>query len=295
MSATLAGLRRKIASAGDLQSVVRAMKAQAAASITQYERSVAALADYRRTVTLGLGVCLRSSIIAPPPPDQRPRGVTIIVFGSDQGLVGRFNDIVGDLAMTLLAGRPDAVVWAVGQRVRDQLADAGVTVARCFDVPASVETITTLVAQLLIADDHLAAADRLTELHLVYNEVAPAVTFRPVSVELLPLDAGWLARAAAVAWPTSGLPEVLADASTTLAAFIREYLFVSLFRASAESLASENTSRLAAMQRADRNIDDLLDSLGGDFHRLRQANIDEELFDVVAGYEALRPAGGRPV
>jgi len=72
-----------------------------------------------------------------------------------------------------------------------------------------------------------------------------------------------------------------------LRALVREYLFVSLFRACAESLASENASRLAAMQRADKNIDELLDDLNGTFQRLRQSSIDEELFEVISGFEAL--------
>ena len=59
MSDTLASLRRKIDGAGDLESVVRSMKALAASSIGQYEKSVLALADYYRTVELGLVVCLR--------------------------------------------------------------------------------------------------------------------------------------------------------------------------------------------------------------------------------------------
>ena len=75
--------------------------------------------------------------------------------------------------------------------------------------------------------------------------------------------------------------------TTTLRALIREYLFISLFRACAESLASENASRLAAMQRAEKNIDELLEDLNRTFHRLRQSGIDEELFDVVSGFEAL--------
>jgi len=78
----------------------------------------------------------------------------------------------------------------------------------------------------------------------------------------------------------------------TLRALIREYLFISLFRACAESLASENASRLAAMQRADKNIDDLLKQLQGTFYRLRQDGIDEELFDVISGFEAL--SKGKP-
>ena len=71
---------------------------------------------------------------------------------------------------------------------------------------------------------------------------------------------------------------------------IREYLFVSLFCAAAESPASENASRLAAMDRADRNIDERLDKLQGSFHRFRQSGIDEEMFDVIAGFDALSRA-----
>ena len=58
--------------------------------------------------------------------------------------------------------------------------------------------------------------------------------------------------------------------------------------ACAESLASENASRLAAMERAKKNIDDMLEDLNCTFHRLRQETIYEELFDVVSGFEALK-------
>ena len=76
--------------------------------------------------------------------------------------------------------------------------------------------------------------------------------------------------------------------------FIREYLFVLLFQACAESLACENASRLAAMQRAEKNIDGILEELNLKLHRIRQESIDEELFDVISGYEALT-AVRRPV
>ncbi len=83
------------------------------------------------------------------------------------------------------------------------------------------------------------------------------------------------------------LPEVMGEGTATLRALIREYLFVSIFRACAESLASENASRLAAMDRADHNIDEMLGKLQAAFHRLRQNGIDDELFDVIAGFDAL--------
>ena len=111
--------------------------------------------------------------------------------------------------------------------------------------------------------------------------------YAPVSQRLLPLDETWRRELAELPWPTANLPEVMGGGTATLRALIREYLFVSLFRACAESLASENASRLAAMQRAEKNIDELLENLNRTFHRLRQSGIDEELFDVVSGFEAL--------
>ena len=84
-----------------------------------------------------------------------------------------------------------------------------------------------------------------------------------------------------------------ADPTETMRGLISEYVFVSIFRASAESLASENASRLAAMDRADRNIDKMLLGLHDRFHRLRQGRIDEELSDVIAGFKALRRQIGR--
>jgi F-type H+-transporting ATPase subunit gamma len=113
--------------------------------------------------------------------------------------------------------------------------------------------------------------------------------YEPVSQRLLPLDERWQHGLARQRWPTGQQPEILGTGPQVLRAFVREHLFVSLFRASAESLASENASRLAAMERADRNIGELLTDLGARFHRTRQSGIDEELFDVIAGFDALRP------
>jgi len=61
-------------------------------------------------------------------------------------------------------------------------------------------------------------------------------------------------------------------------------LFVSLYQSAAESLASENASRLISMQRAEKNIEEMLANLQRSYHQLRQESIDAELFDVVAGY-----------
>jgi F-type H+-transporting ATPase subunit gamma len=292
MSDSTASLRRKISSAGDLQSVVRTMKALAASSIGQYEKSVSALGDYYRTVELGLGVCFRESEpVAPSVKRKRPPDTDVIgavVFGSDQGLVGQFNDIVADFAIQTLAALPGKpYVWAVGERVHARLSDAGLSLMGLFTVPNSVQAITPLVGQIQIESEAHRAKGEYAQLYVFHNRPQSGALYEPVSQRLLPLDATWAQGLAKVPWPTKNLPDVMGGGTTTLRALIREYLFISLFRACAESLASENASRLAAMQRADKNIDELLENLHGTFHQLRQSGIDEELFDVISGFEAL--------
>jgi F-type H+-transporting ATPase subunit gamma len=243
-------------------------------------------------VELGLGACFRES--GPAPLIAKRKGQTVagaigaVVFGSDQGLVGQFNDVVADHAVKTLAALPaKPEVWAVGERVHARLADARLPLIGLFTVPNSVKAITPLVGQILVESDARHGQGEVTELHLFYNRPTSGAVYAPVNQRLLPLDENWRRKLAELPWPTGNLPEVMGSGIATLRALIREYLFVSLFRACAESLASENASRLAAMQRADKNIDELLEELNGKFHRLRQSGIDEELFDVISGFEAL--------
>jgi len=292
MSETTASLRQKIDRAGDLQSVVRTMKAVAASSIGQYENSVRALADYNRTVELGLGAYLRQR--GPVPLVTTRNNPTVsgeihaVVFGSDQGLVGQFNDVVADHAVKTLAALPSKpAVWSVGERVHARLTDAGLAPVGLFTVPNSVKAITPLVGQILVHSDAHHSQGEVTQLHLFYNRPSSGAVYIPVGQRLLPLDESWQSRMTQLPWPTGNLPEVMGGGTSILRALAREYLFVSLFRACAESLASENASRLAAMQRADKNIEELLENLNRTFHRLRQSGIDEELFDVVSGFEAM--------
>jgi F-type H+-transporting ATPase subunit gamma len=295
MSDTTESLRRKIAGAGDLRSVVRTMKAVAASSIGQYENSVRALASYDHAVELGLGVCFRENGPAPLIEEHKTSRVGAVVFGSDQGLVGPFNDVIADFAVKTLAALPANAekpeVWAVGERVHARLEDAGVPLKGLLSVPTSVQTITPLVGRILV-QSQTRGKKEVTELYLFHNSPTPGAVYAPVSQRLLPLDESWRHKLAEIPWPTRVLPEVIGGDTATLRALIQGYLFVSVFRACAESLASENASRLAAMQRADKNIGELLEDLTRKFHRLRQSGIDEELFDVVSGFEALSEKKG---
>ena len=197
MSDTTGSLLRQIRSAGDLQSVVRTMKALAASSIGQYEKSVRALAEYYRTVELGLGACFRES--GPAAMMQKRKGKTTaetigaIVFGSDQGLVGQFNDVVADYAIKTLAALPGSPqVWAVGERVQARLADAGLPIMGLFPVPNSVQAITPLVGQIQIESEAHRAKGEYARVYVFHNRPQSEALYEPVSQRLLPLDAAWV-------------------------------------------------------------------------------------------------------
>lgn len=292
MSNTTANLQRKIHSAEDLQSVVRTMKALSASSIGQYEKAVLALSDYYRTIELGLHACFRKKIVATPKADFSEKNtastINVIVFGSDQGLVGRFNELLAEYViktLSALPGKPQ--LWVVGERICAQLSETGWPLMKLFTTPNSVKAIAPLVGKIAIATEAKPARDNSSSVYLFYNRPQSKSLYEPAAQRLLPLDAAWHRNLTDMNWPTKNLPEVPCDKLVTLRSLIHEYLFISLFRACAESLSSENASRLAAMERADKNIDELLENLQGSFYRLRQNSIDEELFDVVSGFEAL--------
>lgn len=289
MSDTLEVLRGKIGGAEDLETVVRSMKALAASSIGQYEKSVLAVGEYFHTVEMGLSVCLRQSAQdgRREGKQTKPNMVNAVVFGSDQGLVGQFNDVLTALVGQTLAALPGRKnVWAVGERVHARLVDAGLGPSRLFAVPTSVGTITSLVSQILMETESQRGNEEDAPLYVFHNGPLSGTLYTPRSLRILPLDAAWQHRVKALPWPDACLPEVIGDGKSTLRELIDGYLFVSLFRACAESLASENASRLAAMQRAEKNINSLLGSLHQTFNRQRQNAIDEEMFDVISGFEA---------
>jgi F-type H+-transporting ATPase subunit gamma len=291
MSGTAASLGRKIASAGELGSVVRTMKMMAESSIGQYENAVRSLDDYYRTVQLGLAACFRwreSAVTTTLSVSKEPATIGAIVFGSDQGLVGQFNDVMVEFVVNTLGSLPGKkTVWAVGERIQARLADTDLLPGKNFILPNSIGAITPLVGQILIEIEAQRELGEIAQVYLFHHCPKSGAIYTPVSQRLLPLDSVWRRDLAAIPWPTKNLTEVMNAGEQTLLALIREYLFVSLFRACAESLASENASRQAAMQRAEKNIGELLENLNRAFHRLRQSSIDEELFDVVSGFEAL--------
>jgi F-type H+-transporting ATPase subunit gamma len=280
-------------SAGDLLSVVKTMKALAAVSIRQYQRAVDSLRDYNRTVEMGLQIVLKERMGATMKRKNVPiKRLGVIVFGSDQGLCGQLNEQISTFALDHIKStgvkKENRKVLSVGARVADYVEDAGQTVDELLSTPGSTAGITPLVQEIIMIIDEWHFRGNVDHFFLFYNEYLTGATYHPHMLQLLPVDEAWLKQIARKKWESKSLPIFRMDGDKIFSSLIREYLFVSLYRAFAESLASENASRLASMQNAEKNIEEQLLDLHVQFHRTRQMTITEELLDIVAGFEALQ-------
>lgn len=291
MAQTLESMRRRIDSAEDLYGVVRVMKALAAASIRQCELAVESLAEYNRTIETGLQIVLWNRPEAIPANSLSGKRRGIIIFGSDQGMCGSFNEQAATFAIDAIEALPereeDQVVLVVGSRLVGRLEDAGCAVREQFPIPSTVSGITSAVQDLLLKVDELRFQDGVEQFLLIHHRPGAPVRSAPATVQLLPIDAAWLRGLAKRHWSSRSLPTFTMDWRELFSTLIRQHLFVSLYRAFAESMASENASRLASMQAAEKNIQDHLSVLAVEYHQGRQQSITEELLDIVAGFETL--------
>lgn len=292
MSETMTSLRRQLDVTRDLQSVVTTMRALAAVNIRQYQEAVAALEEYRRTIALGLRIVLFNNPQAALEEVRPPHRQIAVVIGSDQGLVGQFNRHVVDHAhqtMQQWAGDQEMLlVCAVGQRVVPQLADHGYAVDAVLRVPNTKAAITPIVRRILFQVAAWRDAHQINQLVLFHNRPTSQASYTPERIQLLPLDAEWLATLREAGWDSRTLPTSRIDELTLFRQLIQQHLFASLYYALASSLASENASRLASMENAKQNIEERLSDLEHRFNQQRQSAITEELFDVMAGFELLR-------
>ena len=287
----LESLKRKIKNAEDLQSVVKIMKTISASNIREYEKAVESLNEYNKTIEMGLQIVMMNK------PDEfqltkseGPRkSLVAVVFGSDQGLCGSFNDQIANYVIDKLKEIENEThsILAVGERVISRLEEAELPIDAHFSFFGTPQGITQVMLDVLVELEEWRINKGVDQIVLFYNKSISGAAFHPYMVSLFPLDMDWLRALAEKKWPCRTLPTFSMDADKLFSSLVRHYLFFSLYRAFVESLASENASRLASMQVAGKNIEEHLNELSAQFHRRRQAAITSELLDVVTGFEAI--------
>lgn len=285
-------IKRQIKTAEDLFSVVKNMKMLAAVSIRQYEEAVKSLDDFNRATEMGFNTLLRlrpeALTLLRPEPAHR---LGAVIFGSDQGMCGQLNDQIFSHAWEAMdnLGFPlgKRLVMAVGLRIAERLEAAGETVEKYLPVPGSVEGVTPKVLEVLTDIGRWHEELHINRIVLIFQKHLSSGSYLPQTLFLWPVDSLVLENFRRIPWSTRSLPTFTMDWRRLFQALIRQHLFGSLYRAFAESLASEHASRLTSMQGAEKNIETRLAELNAQFHQMRQMSITEELLDIVSGFTAL--------
>lgn len=290
MAQTLETLSRHTETLASIRGIVHTMKTMSAINAVPYEHAARSVESYHQTVLSGLRAFVaRTGPISMPVVVQAER--ILVVFGSDHGLCGNYNEVLANRARveaSKMDGRTR--ILCVGARMGDALCDQGLIPEMAFLPPASADGIGRLAGEIVTRLDDIAGGD-------VHNRIAVTLAFtrragkgqrEPVVSPLLPLAPSLLSDPTRAGWQSRSLPDYTMRAAPLLAALLRNHIFASVFQASAEAMVTENAARLALMQQAEQAVDDRLEEVGGQFRLVRQDEITNELMDIIIGFEALK-------
>lgn len=275
-------LQARISSLHELRALIRALRVLAASHVKEAQSALSGIRGYVEVVedAIAEGAALLRETDGRDAPGGPSDASVLIVVCSEQGFVGAFNERLLDHAAAERKAEQDLVI--IGRRGTLLAAERGLEIDRSFPMATHVGGVlglTRRVAEYLAA---VSAAD------VVYGSYKSSGYFEAEKRSILPLDPALLVGSTTRSSPLHHLaPEAL------LQRLASEYLFAEITRAVMESLASENGARLRVMESADHNINDKLDDLRREEHRLRQEAITEELLDVVTGSEAILAEAGR--
>jgi F-type H+-transporting ATPase subunit gamma len=305
MAATLRELRGRIRSAGSIKKITKAQELIATSRIAKAQARVEAARPYSAEITTMLTDLAAESALDHPllVARQNPKRAAVLVVSSDRGLCGAYNANVlrraEELISLLREEGKEPVLYVVGRKALGYFTFRNWDITESWigfsDRPTyeqSQEIADALVAAFLAGEDDEGegpGADGIVgvdELHIVFTEFrsmlsqfAEARRIAPMVVEYVEGDTG---------------PHTLfsfePDATTLFESLLPRYVATRIFSALLEASASESASRRRAMKAASDNADDLIKILTLMANRERQAQITQEISEIVGGANALADA-----
>ncbi|HKK45928.1 MAG TPA: FoF1 ATP synthase subunit gamma [Balneolaceae bacterium] len=290
-------IERKIKTAKDLRSIVKTMKVLAAVSVSQYDAALESITGYFQTIEQGLRILLKNQLnvagLLQSSPNSDSTKEVALIFGSGQPMCGSFNEVLSNYVQENWnkdhRWPPDKKV-AIGHRIIPAMERIGWQIDHQFDVPSTIDGINEIVQSLVVSIQQWYAEEGFQKVYLYYNQPESNASYSPTWQQLLPIDTSWLEMLSNRSWESRTLPKYSMQEEVLFSALIKQFLFVSVYKAFSESLSAENNSRLVAMQLAEKKIEEKLEVLIKSYRNQRQINITEEILDIIASYEVLRGA-----
>lgn len=289
MAQTLEYLSRKNDTLSSIRSIVHTMKTLSAINAAPYEQAAQSIELYQQTLLQGLAAFVhRTGGVSLLTEAVQPNLRLLVVFGSDHGLCGNYNELLANKVAEYTQAQPilKQHILCIGSRMANALLELGFTPDVVLMPPASADGVGRLAGDIVTRIERLASGQPLAHLAvtLVFTQRAEHGYQESVTTHLLPLDKALLQPQQR--WNSRSLPDYTMDAEALLASLIRNHVFASVFRASAEAMVTENATRLALMQQAEQSVDEQLEAVQQELSSVRQDEITTELMDIVIGHLA---------
>ncbi len=293
--ASLKALKTRITSVKSTQKITKAMKMVAAAKLRRAQSAAEAARPYAERMESVVQSIVSKVAVGPESPKLlggtgKDQTHLLIVCTSDRGLAGGFNSNIVRAARrkaeTLIAEGKQVYFYLVGRKGK-------AVISRLFPKQIIHQHDTSAIKYVSFADAQEIATDvvdrYLTDgidiVHLFYARFQSALVQEPVGQQIIPVPP--VAAEAASATASLAAVEYEPDQDEILADLLPRNVAVQVFRALLENAASEQGSRMTAMENATRNAGDMINRLTIEFNRTRQAAITKELIEIISGAEAL--------
>ncbi|HTW21144.1 MAG TPA: F0F1 ATP synthase subunit gamma [Mycobacteriales bacterium] len=309
MGAQLREYRRRIKSVQSTKKITRAMELIAASRIVKAQQRITASRPYAEAITGVVRTVTAEGVVnAEHPlvtPRENPSRAALLVITSDRGLAGGYSANVlraGEQATTRLRENGiETMPFLVGRKALGYYRFRGRDISHNwtgFSEQPSLEDARRVSAALL--EQFVKGSDDggVDEIHMVYTHFISMASQKVVALRLIPLDPEDFAESDSESGSddggsegASGLIEFEPEGVGVLDALLPRYLTARIFAAMLDAAASEQVARRRAMKSATDNADDLIKQLTRDANSARQAEITQEIMEIVGGAEALAGSG----
>lgn len=289
---SLESLNRRIKTTSDLGEIVTTMKMLSSVSVGQYDKALQYLTQYAQTVRDAFHGLFTQDFFEYQPPkiSQTDPKVLSIIIGSDNGLVGRFNrDLVTYTSKYLSDqfSQTTHYVITVGKRIGLLAQSMSFDLQAAHPIPNTLKELSPVAAQLLNQINAVVSQHKIDYVYVFSNHKQGTTAFVPRARQIIPLPQEHMSKLKRTKWDGHTLPLITANAQELYSSLLHEYLIVVLLHDLVSSLASEHYTRMIHMQEAEQNIEDSLEEFHLEYQQLRQAQITDELIDIVSGAEEM--------
>jgi len=298
MGAQLRIYRRRMRSVKATKKITKAMELISASRIVKAQQRVAASSPYANELTRAVTAVASFSSTNHPltTPSENPRRAAVLIITADRGMAGAYSNAVikeGDQLVTALRERGLATeAYLVGRKAVNYYRFRSRKIAGSWtgfsDNPTYVHAkeVSDALISAFVADSETVATG-VDELHIVYTQFKSMITQIPEARRMLPLE---VVESEATSSTLLPMYEFEPNAAEVLNSLLPRYIEARVFNAMLQSAASEHAARRRAMKSATDNADELIKSLTRLANAARQAEITQEISEIVGGADALASA-----